>query len=82
MSNMVNMKSERPLLIGSAVSTEFQVSEQQAKELEDAGLAVRTAAPAESILIELDETQPALTSETIAAAEPAEPAKAARAKGK
>lgn len=41
---MVKMKSDRPLLVGGVACTEFETSEQHARELEAAGRAVREPA--------------------------------------
>ena len=43
---MVNMKSERPLYIRGEVVTEFETTEQHAKELEAAGRAKRVGGDA------------------------------------
>ena len=38
---MIKMQSERPLLVDGQARTEFETTEQHAKELEAAGLALR-----------------------------------------
>ena len=43
---MVKMKSERPLYVNGVASTEFETTDQHAKELEAAGLAKRVAGKA------------------------------------
>ena len=74
---MVKMKSDRPLLVGGVACMEFETTEQHARELEVAGLAVREPTDPAAVADAADNEEPPVvaaepeaTSDSIAAPKP------------